>query len=239
MNDNCIVIKNLSSSINGSSFLREVSFDIRQGEILGVIGPNGSGKTTLIETILGFRPKMSGEILSKSTDHSCAREIFYLPDGVQLFPEHKVHEVVSYFSDQFKTTSEDAEKLLIRFQLESHLNKNVSELSKGFQKRLGLVIALMSEKPILFLDEPFDGLDLMQTIDVIKVMKEQIGLSRSIFVSIHQLGDAEKFCDRLLILNEGQILGLGSLSDLRNQFGLHDSASLEDIFLSALQKEPT
>lgn len=101
MNDNCIVIKNLSSSINGSSFLREVSFDIRRGEILGVIGPNGSGKTILMEAILGFRPKMSGEILSKSSDHSCAREIFYLPDGVQLFPEHKVHEVVSYFSDQF------------------------------------------------------------------------------------------------------------------------------------------
>ncbi|MCK6597022.1 MAG: ABC transporter ATP-binding protein [Bdellovibrionaceae bacterium] len=235
MNNNSIIIKNLSSNINGCSFLRDVSFGIEKGEILGVIGPNGSGKTTLMETILGYRPKISGEILSSSSDHSC--EIFYLPDGVQLFPEHKVHEVVSYFANQFKTNSEETQNFLGRFRLESHLNKKVSELSKGFQKRLGLAVAFMSGKQILFLDEPFDGLDLMQTIDVIKVMKEQIGLHHSIFVSIHQLGDAEKFCDRLLILNEGQILGLGSLSDLKIKFGLHESASLEDIFLSALQKE--
>lgn len=233
MNEYSVTVQNLSSSVNGRPFLREVSFCIEPGEILGVIGPNGSGKTTLMETVLGFRPKEHGEILPRP--NSRLSEIFYLPDGVQLFPEHRVQEVISYFSELFCTKSDETLNLVNRFRLESHLTKKLGELSKGFQKRLGLIIAFMSGRQILFLDEPFDGLDLLQTIEVIRILREQVGSHHSVFVSIHQLGDAEKFCDRLLILNEGKILGCGSLAALRNQCGLAESASLEDVFLRILQ----
>jgi ABC-2 type transport system ATP-binding protein len=111
------------------------------------------------------------------------------------------------------------------------LNKPVQTLSKGYRRRVLLAIALLSNLPLLLLDEPFDGFDLRQSLAVMDLLRESMN-GRTMILSIHQLTEAEKICDRFLLVDEGRVLGLGTLEELRNQSALGDDATLEDVFLA-------
>ncbi|HEY9787249.1 MAG TPA: ABC transporter ATP-binding protein [Candidatus Obscuribacterales bacterium] len=214
--------------------LKDISFSVSEREIVGIIGPNGAGKTTLMECIAGLQPINSGAVIVGGTAIKAQQRkqfVFYQPDQVLPYPEHGVMATLLFFRDIFGTGTSRMEKLIERLRLSQVLEKKVGELSRGFQKRLLLTLGLMSPRPIVLLDEPFEGLDVKQVKEVVSVLQEERDNGRCLILSIHQIIDAQRISDRLLLLNEGKVLGGGSLDDLRAKAGLPDG-SLEDLFIA-------
>jgi ABC-2 type transport system ATP-binding protein len=214
--------------------LADVSFDIRHGEILGLIGPNGSGKTTLLETIAGLLPVDAGRVLWQRSPLPQNRRrdvIFYLPDGLRPWDGQHVIRVLEFFASAFGRRIVDLDEVTRSVGLEQVLGKHVSALSKGYARRLMLALALLTPHPVVLMDEPFDGFDIRQTLEIMTLMRRVAAHGRTFTFAIHQLADAERVCDRFILLADGRICGIGSLDDLRAQTG-QTTAGLEDVFLA-------
>ncbi len=214
--------------------LSDVSLDVRACEILGLIGPNGAGKTTLLESIAGILPADAGRVLWQGTSLSYAdrREvIFYLPDGLRPWDDQFATRVVWFFAAVYGRSENDVAKIIRSVGLLPVLGKRVAALSKGYGRRLMLALALLTPHPLLLMDEPFDGFDLRQTREIMRVLRDVAGWGRTLVLAIHQLIDAERVCDRFVLLAEGRLRGVGTLDELRAQTG-QPSAGLEDMFLA-------
>ena len=202
-----ITIANLTAIRGGRRILDDVSFDVRAGEILGVIGPNGAGKTTLFECIAGLQPITSGTI-------DRGDGLFYMPDGVKPWPDQTVRWTLEIFAKMYGTQTGVSvphgvvAQTLLSVSFE---NQRVSSLSKGETKRLDIALALLTPHPVLFLDEPFDGLDLRQMLATMDLLRS---VKRTLVLSIHQLRDAARICDRLLLLNHGRVIATGTPAEL-------------------------
>lgn len=206
-----------------------VDFEVRESEVLGLIGPNGSGKTTLFDVLAGLLPADSGKVEFRGAALPVERRkqaLFYIPDSIRPWPEQRVSEVLGFFENLYgKRAETDA------LQLSRLLSTRVGELSKGESKRLLLALGLITPQPILLLDEPFDGLDFRQTRDVMALLRTVPQQGRTLFLSIHQLVDAARVCDRLVLLSDGRIAGEGTLAELGKKTGL-PGGGLEEIFLA-------
>jgi ABC-2 type transport system ATP-binding protein len=214
--------------------LADVSFDIRRGEILGLIGPNGSGKTTLLETVAGLLPVDAGSVLwqhSPLPQHRRREVVFYLPDGLRPWDGQHVIRVLEFFATAFGRRIADLEEATRSVGLEDVLGKHVCTLSKGYARRLTLALALLTPNPVLLMDEPFDGFDIRQTREIMTLMRRNAAHGRTFTLAIHQLADAERVCDRFVLLADGCVCGVGSLDDLRARIG-QATARLEDVFLA-------
>jgi ABC-2 type transport system ATP-binding protein len=214
--------------------LTDVSFDIRRGEILGVIGPNGSGKTTLLETVAGLLPVDAGSVLwqrSSLPQHRRREVVFYLPDGVRPWDGQHVIYVLEFFASTYSRRTTELDEVTRSVGLQQVLGKHVSELSKGYARRLMLALALLTPHPVLLMDEPFDGFDIRQTREIMALMRRNVAQGRTFTLAIHQLADAERVCDRFVLLSDGRVCGVGSLDDLRADID-QATAKLEDIFLA-------
>jgi ABC-2 type transport system ATP-binding protein len=202
--------------------------------VLGLIGPNGSGKTTLFECLAGLMPANAGTIKANNKELAPSRRkdaLFYLPDAISPWGEQSVRWILGFFRKLYKRSGEDASSLIGPLRLEELMNSRIGSLSKGERKRVLLALGLLTPQPLLMLDEPFDGLDLRQTRDVMKLLKAQTS-DRALMLSIHQLIDAERVCDRLVLLSAGQVVGDGSLAELRVKANLPEASGLEEIFLA-------
>ncbi len=197
--------------------LDDVSFAVREGEVLGLIGPNGAGKTTLFECMSGLLPRDSGSV-------ETAAGLFYLPDAIRPWPDQTVDWALGFFRSMYGT-KEDA---LRRSLVSAFAKSRIGSLSKGECKRFLLALGLLAPHPLLLLDEPFDGLDFRQTRDVMSLLREVRG--RTLFLSIHQLTDAARVCDRFVLLSGGRVAGEGTLDELRSRSGA--DGGLEEIFLA-------
>ena len=227
-------VEGLSKSFGGMPALADVSFAVKPGEILGLIGPNGAGKTTLLECVVGLQPADTGSVViggRAATTNSRKRTLFYLPDGITPYDDLYAMTVLGFFADVFGSEAEYLEYVARVLDLESALDKRVRTLSKGFKRRVLLALALLCPRPVLVLDEPFDGLDLRQSLGVMALLRGERSRGRTLVLSIHQLTDAEEICDRLLLLSAGQVLGVGTLDELRAQAGL-PGGSLREVFLA-------
>jgi ABC-type multidrug transport system ATPase subunit len=214
--------------------LKDVSFDVHSGELLGLIGPNGAGKTTLLEAMAGLLPADAGDVLWHGSAFSVARRreaIFYLPDGLRPWDEQYVWRVLEFFARVYRRTDEHLADTVGAVGLTSVLNKRVAALSKGFGRRLMLALALLTPHPLLLVDEPFDGFDLRQTRDVMALLRRVAGAGRTLVLAIHQLTDAERVCDRFVLLASGSVRGVGTLAELRSKVQL-PSGGLEEVFLA-------
>jgi ABC-2 type transport system ATP-binding protein len=214
--------------------LADVSFDIRRGEILGLIGPNGSGKTTLLETVAGLLPVDAGDIFwrrSSLPQHRRREVVFYLPDSVRPWNGQHVIRVLEFFASAFGRRPVELDEVTRSVGLEEVLGKHVFALSKGYARRLMLALALLTPHPVLLMDEPFDGFDIRQTREVMDLMRRVAAQGRTFTLAIHQLGDAERVCDRFILLANGRVCGIGSLDDLRARID-QEAARLEDVFLA-------
>jgi ABC-type multidrug transport system ATPase subunit len=214
--------------------LVDVSFDIRRGEILGLIGPNGSGKTTLLETVAGLLPVNAGSVFwqrSSLPQHRRREVVFYLPDSVRPWDGQHVIRVLEFFASAFGRRAAELDEVTRSVGLEEVLGKHVFALSKGYARRLMLALALLTPHPVLLMDEPFDGFDIRQTREIMGLMHRVAVQGRTFTLAIHQLADAERICDRFILLTEGRVCGLGSLDDLRTRIG-QATARLEDVFLA-------
>jgi ABC-type multidrug transport system ATPase subunit len=213
--------------------LTDISLAVRAGEVLGLIGPNGAGKTTLMEAIAGLVPLDSGEVLWRGAPLPLMRRrelMFYLPDGLRPWEEQYVAHVVGFFADVYGKP-ESVATTIRTLGLAGVLHKRVNALSKGYARRLMLALALITPQQLLLMDEPFDGFDLRQTREIMGVLRQVAANGRTLVLAVHQLGDAERVCDRFVLLADGRVRGQGTLDELRAQAGKR-AAGLEDVFLA-------
>ncbi len=213
--------------------LSEVSFSIFNNEIIGVIGPNGAGKTTLLECLCGLQPLHDGEVFwmgRKLSPQNCRQVMFYVPDGIVPYPEHTPDRVLAFFRGVYGLSHQQVKEVVNLLDLEPMLKRPIGKLSKGWLRRLLLSIGLITPHPLLIMDEPFDGLDLRQTRAVMRILRDVATKGRTVLLSIHQLADAERVCDRFVLLTAGRVSGEGTIDELRRQTG-REGGSLEEVFL--------
>jgi ABC-2 type transport system ATP-binding protein len=157
--------------------------------------------------------------------------LFYLPDGIRPWADQPVAWILGFFESLYHRTNGETAALVKRFQLDALMKSRVGTLSKGELKRAMLALGLLAPHPLLLLDEPFDGLDFRQARDVMEVLRTYPRQGRTLFLSFHQLSDAARVCDRLILLSKGRVVGEGTLPELRHQAGLTEGG-LEEIFLA-------
>jgi ABC-type multidrug transport system ATPase subunit len=214
--------------------LEDVAFSLQEGEILGLIGPNGAGKTTLLEAIAGLLSVDSGEIRFRDQPLPPRRRrdvIFYLPDGVRPYTDQTAEQVLAFFASVYHRSGDEVSEIASTVGLRPVLVKRIHSLSKGYNRRLIIALGFVTRHPILLMDEPFDGFDLRQTRDMMGVLRRVASGGRTLVVSIHQLPHAEQVCDRLVLLADGRIRGVGTLDELRGRAN-RPAGNLEDIFLA-------
>ncbi|HEY6232323.1 MAG TPA: ABC transporter ATP-binding protein [Pyrinomonadaceae bacterium] len=229
-----LTVEGITKYFNRRRVLDNVRFAVRRGEVLGLIGPNGSGKTTLFECLSGLMPANAGTIKSNDSALSSSQRketLFYLPDGIIPWAEQSVSWVLNFFRKLYLRSANEASSLVAPLRLEQLMNARIGSLSKGERKRVLVALGLLTPQPLLMLDEPFDGLDLRQTRDAMSLLKAHAASGRTLMLSIHQLIDAGRVCDRLVLLSSGQVVGEGSLDELRARTRLPD-AGVEEIFLA-------
>jgi ABC-2 type transport system ATP-binding protein len=224
-------VKGLSKQFGHIAALTDVSFQVRAGEILGLIGPNGAGKSTLFECLAGVLPSDSGEMLVGGRPVANRSSLlFYVPDGIAPWPRQSVRWVLEFTIGFLGGRAHLLDEVLDKLDIRPLLDQPIGALSKGQRKRALLAIGLLTSQPVLLIDEPFEGLDLRQARDITAALREHAAQGRTLFLSIHQISDAARFCDRFVLLNAGRVRGEGTLPELAAQANLQEN--LEEVFLA-------
>ncbi len=229
-----IDVAGLAKAYGDEAALADISFQIEAGEIMGIIGPNGAGKTTLLETLAGLRPADAGVVCCHGRPVAAARRretMFYVPDGIRPYQDQYVAQVLAFFGGVYRVPADAVAQVIVAVGLDSVLRRRVRALSKGYGRRLLLALGLLAPHGVVLMDEPFDGFDLRQTREVVHLLRAEAAKRRSLVLAIHQLSDAERVCDRFVLLSQGRLRGCGTLDDLRTRTGL-GNAGLEEIFLA-------
>lgn len=229
-----LTVQHLAKRYGNLPALRDVSFTVRDREVLGLLGPNGSGKTTLMACLAGLLSADAGDIGYHGHAPSAATRqstVFYLPDGIAPWRDQPAEWVLAFAADVFGVHAYDRDDILRTLRIAELGSQRVGTLSKGQRKRLLLALALQMPQPVLLLDEPFDGLDLRLTYEVLQLLQRVAHAGRSLLVSLHNLHDAARLCDRLVLLDDGRTVAEGTLAELRERSGRHD-APLEEVFLA-------
>ena len=227
-------VAGLAKRYGDETALADVAFDVQAGEILGLIGPNGAGKTTLLEAVAGLLPADAGDISWCGAPLPPARRrdvIFYMPDGIRPYGDQPVVRVLRFLAGVYRQPDTRVADTIAALELGAVLGKRVHTLSKGFNRRLLLALALIAPHPLVLMDEPFDGFDLRQARAIAGVLRGAAARGRTFVLAIHQLADAERVCDRFVLLSQGRLRGAGTLDGLRARTQL-PAAHLEEIFLA-------
>jgi ABC-2 type transport system ATP-binding protein len=230
-------VRHVSKRYGRLSALADVSLSVREGEVLGLIGPNGSGKTTLFECIGGVLPLDAGSLERDGrpiTARERASTLFYLPDQIVPWPSQPVRWAVDFALGFFGGRAALRDDVIARLDVGGFIDQPLGTLSKGQRKRALLAIGLLMPQPLLLADEPFDGLDLRQSRDVAQALRSYAAAGRTMFLSIHQIRDAERVCDRFVLLSGGRTRGEGTIHELSTLAASRGTAGgdLEEIFLA-------
>jgi ABC-2 type transport system ATP-binding protein len=227
-------VEGISKRFGSNAVLKDVSFSVLDGEVLGLIGPNGAGKTTLFECLAGLAHADAGEVKFRERSIIAARRreaLFYLPDAIKPWADQRVDWALGFFGSLYAYSKKDVSDVASTLGLDALMDSRIGSLSKGELKRALLAIGLLTRHPLLLLDEPFDGLDLRQARDVMALLKTHAQQGRTLFLSIHQLADASRVCDRVVLLSAGKVVGEGTLAELKTKAGLTEGG-LEEVFLA-------
>lgn len=231
-------IKNLSKSYGKKEAVKNISFKINQGEIFGFLGPNGAGKTTTIKMIVGLLKPDKGQILINNIDNQkeilkSKQQFFYVPDNPEVFEKITGYNYLQFICDVYKIPVEERERrikyLLEKFELEKDVYGFISGYSHGMKQKIVLIGALIAQPKILILDEPMVGLDPKAQHTLKELMADFCKQGNSVFFSTHILETAEKLCNKVAIINKGEIISLGTVEELRSRTGKEES--LENLFL--------
>ena len=235
-----VEVVNLTKRYGPITAVSNVSFSVHEGEVLGLIGPNGAGKTTLFECLGGTSPVDAGTILRHGEPLSGLERssiLFYLPDAIAPWPAQTVDWALDFMVGLFGGRGELRQDIVRDLDLRALLSRPMGMLSKGQRKRALLAIGLLMPQPLLVADEPFEGLDLRQTRDIAQALRAHArAAGRTLLLSIHQIADAARVCDRFVLLSGGRVCGegtLGELSVLAESRGRNIAATdLEEVFLA-------
>jgi ABC-2 type transport system ATP-binding protein len=226
-------VKGLSKRFGRIAALSDVGFQVQAGEVLGLIGPNGAGKSTLFECLAGVLPSDSGAVHAGGRPVSPPERrslLFYVPDGIAPWPAQPVGWALDFTIGFLRGRAELREEIVEQLDLGDLLPQPIGTLSKGQRKRVLLAIGLLTAQPALLIDEPFEGLDLRQARDIAAALRAHAACGRTLFLSIHQIGDAARFCDRFVLLSSGRVCGEGTVAELAARSGA--GQDLEEVFLA-------
>ena len=235
-----IEIKNLSKSFGALKALDDVSFEVNEGELFGVIGQNGAGKSTLFRSMMNFYDHFDGEILYEGEKMSeiPLEKIGFLPEERSLSPKKTIREEIKYFArlNQMKNLDDTTlENYFDRFEIKGSLDDKIKSLSKGNQQKVQLLASLIYKPEFLILDEPFSGLDPYNASLLMGIIKEINEEGTTILFSSHNMENVEYLCDRLIMLRNGKIVLNGSPNEIRNSYEkdivkVRTGADLSEIF---------
>nr|WP_162930861.1 ABC transporter ATP-binding protein [Lactococcus allomyrinae] len=233
-------VTNLTGGYLGNPVLKEVNFEIGDGELVGLIGLNGAGKSTTIQEIIGLLTPYSGQIeldgltLQQNLE-GYRQKIGFIPETPSLYEELTLREHIEVtalaYGIPIEVAMARAQKLLETFRLSDKLDWFPVNFSKGMKQKVMIICAFLCEPSLYIVDEPFMGLDPLAIQDLIDLMLEMKKTGSSILMSTHILSTAEKFCDKFVVLHEGQVIATGTVDELRAKFG-QPNASLDEIYLS-------
>ena len=234
-----IEVSGLSKRFAQIAALADVSFQVRKGEVLGLLGPNGAGKSTLFECLAGVLPSDSGAVRVGGRPVGLRDRpalLFYVPDGIAPWPYQPVGWALDFTIGFFRGRAAIRDEVIDQLDLGRLLGRATGTLSKGERKRVLLAIGLLTPQPALLIDEPFDGLDLRQAREIAAALRVHAARGRTLFLSIHQVADAARFCDRFVLLSSGRVCGEGTVDELAALAAARDGsknyANLEEVFLA-------
>ena len=214
-------IKNLTKDYGSNQGIFDINLNIEKGEMIGFVGTNGSGKTTTIRNIMGFIKPTSGQVLvnnKSSWEHASeiVKDIGYVP-GEIAFPDLKTGiDFLKCQAEFLNMKNMDyANELIERLQLDPRAN--LKRMSKGMKQKTALVAALMNDAPIIILDEPTTGLDPLMRVTFLDIIKEEHKKGKTIFMSSHMFEELETTCDRVALINDGHIIDVVNMDDIRNR----------------------
>ncbi|AEH00311.1 gliding motility-associated ABC transporter ATP-binding subunit GldA [Lacinutrix sp. 5H-3-7-4] len=214
-----IKVENISKVYGEQKALNNVSFEIQKPEIVGFLGPNGAGKSTMMKILTTFINPTQGE--ATVNNHSILtnsklvqQSVGYLPEHNPLYLELYVREYLAFNANVHKVSKNRIEEVIALTGLQPESHKKIQQLSKGYRQRVGLANALLHNPDVLILDEPTTGLDPNQLVDIRNLIKS-IGKEKTVFLSTHIMQEVEAMCDRVIIINKGEIVANKKLSELR------------------------
>lgn len=213
-----IEVQNISKSYGAQKALDNISFSVKKGEIVGFLGPNGAGKSTLMKILTTYLSADGGSATVNGKDvnsnpKAVQQSIGYLPEHNPLYLDLYVREYLAFNADVYKVSKDRIEEVITLTGLTGESNKKIGQLSKGYRQRVGLANALLHNPDVLILDEPTTGLDPNQLLEIRTVIKNA-GKDKTIFLSTHIMQEVEAICDRVIIINKGQIVADKKLDHL-------------------------
>ena len=225
---NSLKISNLNKNFGSIAAVKNLSFSAKHGSVIALLGPNGAGKSTLMNMISGYLAPDSGEIeiMGKNISSAateCKSAIGFLPEGSALYPDMSVKQFLKYIAELKGVNSARLNQVIELAQISNVISQKNETLSKGYRRRVGFAAAILSDAPILLLDEPTDGLDPNQKEHIQKLIR-QMGKEKTILISTHLLDEAETIADRIIIMAKGQIKADGTLTAICRQADAVDLA---------------
>ena len=241
-----IEIKNLVKKFKKFTAINDISFDVKEGEILGFLGPNGAGKTTTINVLTTLLIPTSGDAkivgfdLVKDGEH-VRTAIGVVPQTFALFGELTAQENLEYIGKLYglndQQIKERSESVLKRVSLYESKDRIAGVFSGGMKQRLSVAASILSNPKILFMDEPTTGLDPQSRIAIRELTKDLNKQGITIIYTTHDMEEAEKVCDRIIIMDKGKIMASGTSEELKRKIMHNKNASLEDVFIKLTKKE--
>ncbi|MGF7057952.1 ABC transporter ATP-binding protein [Brassicibacter mesophilus] len=246
-------VKEIHKSFSAKEILHGISFSVESGKALGLLGRNGAGKTTTIRILMNLFNADSGEILLDGKNFMSQNyQIGYLPEERGLYPKKKVMEQLVYLGQLRGLTSKIAKEnalfWLNRLGVEEYKNKKLETLSKGNQQKVQLAGTFLCNPEIIILDEPFSGLDPVNSQILKDIIRELIRDNKLLIFSSHQMNYVEEFCEEVAIINRGEIVLTGNLKNIKKQYGMNrltisevrlSPKELEHVFISKLNSIAT
>lgn len=220
-------VKNIHKSFGAQLAVKDVSFEVSPGEIFGLLGPNGAGKTTTIRIVLDIYKSETGSVAVFGGPLTDAKKdrIGYMPEERGLYQDQTLERVLHYLAEIKGLTRSEAKARttlwLARFDLAEHARKKVKDLSKGMQQKAQLITTLIHEPELLIIDEPFSGLDPINTQMVKNILKDLAQKGVTLIMCTHQMHQVEELCDRILLVDKGSGILYGELDEIRRRFSGH------------------
>ena len=220
-----IEVKHVTKKYGKTIAVEDISFTIKEGEIVGLLGPNGAGKSTTMNILTGFIEQTEGDVIIDGYNMlkkpmKAKREIGYMPEGVPLYTDLTVKEFVTYMAElkkvDKKTKKEQVEKVLNATGIQNVKNKLIKNLSRGYKQRVSMAGALVGEPKILILDEPTVGLDPKQITEIRNLIKD-LGKQHTVILSSHILSEVSQICNKVIIINKGKIVAIDTPENLENK----------------------
>lgn len=214
-----ITVQNITKNFGSQKALNTVSFTINKGEVVGFLGPNGAGKSTMMRILTTYYKADEGKATVNGFDvlqaqKDVQKSIGYLPEHNPLYLEMYVKEYLAFNADVYKVDKSKINDVIEQTGLSPECHKKIGQLSKGYRQRVGLAAALLHDPEVLILDEPTTGLDPNQLIEIRKLIRE-IAKEKTILLSTHIMKEVEAVCDRVIIINKGELVADKKLEELR------------------------